>query len=296
MELRVLEYFLTVAREGNITKAAEALHITQPTLSRQLMQLEKELDVTLFRRGKREIVLTEEGLLLRRRAEEMTSLAQKTRQDLARQGRELSGSVAIGMGELRTSQLLARLIAGFQKQHPAVFFDIYSGNSDNIKERIENGLVDVGLLLEPVDISKYRFLRTDVKEEWGVFVAENSKLAQKEALRPRDLAGVPLIMSRRGSLKGELMNWFGSYGKKVRVIAGGNLHYNLSVLASTGMGAYIGNLLEPGYPGLRYIPLSPKLEFSTVLVWKQAQGFSPAVSAFISYLEKCLKGMDADTQ
>lgn len=296
MELRVLEYFLTVAREGNITKAAEALHITQPTLSRQLMQLEKELDVTLFQRGKREIVLTEEGMLLRRRAEEMTSLAQKTRQELVRQGQELSGSVAVGMGELRASQLLARLIAEFQKLHPAVCFDIYSGNSDNIKERIENGLIDVGLLVEPVDISKYHFLRTDVKEEWGVLVAEDSKLAQKELIRPKDLAGVPLIVSRRESLQGELMNWFGSYGKKVRVIAGGNLHYNLSVLASTGVGAYIGILLEPDYPGLRYIPLSPKLEFSTVLVWKQAQGFSPAVSAFIGYLEKCLKGMDADTQ
>lgn len=296
MELRVLEYFLTVAREGNITKAAEALHLTQPTLSRQLMQLEKELGVTLFQRGKREIALTEEGMLLRRRAEEMTSLAQKTRQELARQGQELSGSVAVGMGELRASQLLARLIAGFQKQHPSVSFDIYSGNSDNIKERIENGLIDVGLLVEPADISKYRFLRTDVKEEWGVLVAEDSKLAQKEVIRPKDLAGVPLIVSRRETLQGELMNWFGSYGKKVRVIAGGNLHYNLSVLASTGVGAYIGILLEPDYPGLRYIPLSPKLEFSTVLVWKQAQGFSPAVSAFINYLEECLKGMETDTQ
>lgn len=296
MELRVLEYFLTVAREGNITKAAEALHITQPTLSRQLMQLEKELGVTLFQRGKREAVLTEEGMLLRRRAEEMTSLAQKTRQDLARQGRELSGSVAIGMGELRASQLLARLIARFQRQYPAVSFDIYSGNSDNIKERIENGLIDVGLLVEPVDISKYRFLRTEVKEEWGVLVAEDSPLAKKEVIRPKDLAGVPLIVSRRESLQGELMNWLGSYGEKVQMVAGGNLHYNLSVLASTGVGTFVGVMLEPAFPGLRYVPLSPKLEFSTVLVWKQVQSFSPAVSAFINYLEKCLKGMDTDTQ
>ena len=152
MEIRVLKYFLLVAREENITKAANLLHLTQPTLSRQLMQLEEELGVQLFRRSKHHIILTEEGMLLRRRAEEIVALADKTKDDLQHREEQLTGTVAVGSGELQSSRFLTQLLTAFQEKNPLVRFAIYSGNSDNIKERIERGLLDVGLLQEPVDI------------------------------------------------------------------------------------------------------------------------------------------------
>ena len=155
MEIRVLKYFLLVAREENITKAAELMHLTQPTLSRQLMQLEKELGVQLFRRSKHRIILTEEGMLLRRRAEEIVALAEKTKEDLQHREEQLTGTVAVGSGELQSSRFLSQLLTAFQEKNPLVRFAIYSGNSDNIKERIERGLLDVGLLQEPVDITRY---------------------------------------------------------------------------------------------------------------------------------------------
>lgn len=167
MELRVLQYFLMVAREENITRAAELLHITQPTLSRQLMQLEEELGVTLFHRGKRRITLTADGMLLRRRAEELVSLAEKTVTELSRSDNVLSGTVAIGSGEYKSTSFLATLIQDFQQAHPQVQFQIYSGTADNIQERIAHGLLDLGLLQEPVDISRYSFVRLPVQEEWG---------------------------------------------------------------------------------------------------------------------------------
>ena len=165
MELRTLKYFLVVAREENITKAAALLHVTQPTLSRQMMQLEEELGVQLFTRSSHNIILTEQGMLLKRRAQELVSLAEKTKQELAQQ-QILNGEVAIGSGEYRSSVLLAQILAQFHKQHPQVRYEIFSGNSDDIKERIERGLLDVGFLLEPVDVSKYEFVRIPIREEW----------------------------------------------------------------------------------------------------------------------------------
>ena len=162
MEIRVLKYFLMTAREENITKAAALLHLTQPTLSRQLIQLEEELGVTLFHRNRHRIVLTEDGMLLRRRAEEIVSLAEKTKDDFRHRQEHLAGTISIGSGELKSSRFLTRLITDFQKENPLVTFTIYSGNSDNIKERIERGLLDVGLLQEPVDITRYSFEKSGV--------------------------------------------------------------------------------------------------------------------------------------
>lgn len=173
MEFRTLKYFLTVAREENITRAAALLHLTQPTLSRQLMQLEEELGVKLFRRSQHHIVLTEAGMLLRRRAQEIVELAEKTAREL-RPAEEVTGRISIGSGDLRSMTYLAKLLAAFHRQHPRVQYEIYSGDSDGIKERIEQGLLDMGLLLEPVDTSRYQILRLPVRESWGVLVPEDS--------------------------------------------------------------------------------------------------------------------------
>ena len=291
MELRVLRYFLAVAREENITKAAALLHLTQPTLSRQLMQLEEELGVQLFRRSKHHIILTEEGMLLRRRAEEIVALADKTKDDLQHREEQLTGTIAVGSGELQSSRFLTQLLTAFQEKNPLVRFAIYSGNSDNIKERIERGLLDVGLLQEPVDISKYSFVRTPCREQWGVLVRDDSELAARENVSPAELASVPLILPERESVQNELFNWFGSYAEGLHITATGNLLYNLASLVRASGGCVLTLNLDCTYEGLRFIPLSPPLESNTVLVWKKAQTFSAAAAALIKFSEKYISGM-----
>ena len=291
MEIRVLKYFLLVAREENITKAAELMHLTQPTLSRQLMQLEKELGVQLFRRSKHRIILTEEGMLLRRRAEEIVALAEKTKEDLQHREEQLTGTVAVGSGELQSSRFLSQLLTAFQEKNPLVRFAIYSGNSDNIKERIERGLLDVGLLQEPVDITRYRFVRTPVRERWGVLVREDSVSATKQSVSPAELADMPLILPERESIQNELLNWFGPYAEGLRITATGNLLYNLASLARASGGSVLTLNLDCNYEGLRFIPLSPPLESNTVLVWKKTQTFSTAAAAFIEFSEKYIFGI-----
>ncbi len=286
MELRVLNYFLMTAREENITKAAKLLHITQPTLSRQLMQLEEELGVTLFERGKHSITLTEDGRLLWRRAQEILELAEKTKEDFLQKESSLTGELAIGSGELRSSRFLARVLASFQKQHPLVRYEVYSGNSDNIKERIEQGTLDLGILVEPVDISKYEFIRLPEKETWGVLVREDSELAEKEKVKPEDLVGVPLIMTRRIMLQNEIFHWFGSYAEEINIVAGGNLWYNLVAMVEGGVGVGLTLTLNCKYENVKFIPLSPEMESRTVLAWKKAQAFSPVTKAFISHARK----------
>ena len=284
MDIRVLKYFLMVAREENITKAANLLHLTQPTLSIQLMQLEEELGVQLFRRSRHHIILTEDGMLLRQRAEEIVALADKTIDDFQHKHDELAGVISIGSGELRSSSYLAHLIAGFQKDNPLVQFTFYSGNADNIKERLEKGLLDIGLLQEPVDITKYSFIRTPIKEQWGIYVNASSPLAGKEAVTPEDIADLPLVMPERENVLSELRNWFGPYGENLHIIATGNLQYNLIITAKETNSCIITLNLDCQYEGLTFIPLSPTIETGTVLVYKKTQTFSSATNAFLAYL------------
>ncbi|MBM6937441.1 LysR family transcriptional regulator [Pseudoflavonifractor phocaeensis] len=285
MELRVLRYFLAVAREENITKAAALLHLTQPTLSRQLMQLEEELGVRLFHRSRYHIVLTDEGMLLRRRAQELVELADKTAREF-RQAPELRGEISIGSGDLEGMSLLAELLTSFQALHPQVTYRIYSGNADNTKERIEGGMLDLGLLLEPVDISKYDFIRLPVKEQWGIHVRADDPLAEREAVTARELVGVPLIFTQRDLVQKELERWFGPYGRQLQVAATGNLPYNMAQLARAGMGAFLTIKLRCEYQGLRFLPLSPPLEASTVLAWKKTETFPPAMGALLEHIKR----------
>lgn len=293
MELRTLRYFLMVAREENITRAAAMLHITQPTLSRQMQLLEEELGVTLFTRSNHSVVLTEQGMLLKRRAQELVTLADKTRQELAAQ-QTLSGEIALGSGEYRSSALLAQILAGFHRQHPQVRYEIYSGNSDDIKERIERGLLDMGFLLEPVDVSRYEFIRIPLREEWGVLLREDSPLAQKSSIRPEDLADKPLLCAQRELVRQKLVSWFGSYADALDIVAAGNLPFNIMLLVQQGMGAFL-TLKKTGLePGICYRPLEPKLESNVVLVWKKNQAMSPSARALIVEVEKCIKGISND--
>lgn len=215
-----------VAREENITKAAQLLHVTQSTLSRQLMQLEEELGVRLFHIGKHSVTLTEDGMLLRRRAQEIAALSEKTISELKNKGDMLSGEIFIGCGETGSMEILSENIRNFREIYPLVQFHIYSATADDIKECIEKGLLDIGLLTVPVDISKYEFIRMLGKERWGVLVNPDSPLYVKESVSPADLSGIPLIMVQRNSVKNELANWFGDIYEQLDVAATYNLILN----------------------------------------------------------------------
>ena len=281
MELRVLKYFLMVAREESITKAAQLLHLTQPTLSRQLMQLEEELGVKLFHRSKHSIILTEEGMLLKRRAQELISLSEKTVQELSHKDVVVSGEIAIGCGETKSMSYLSEQMVAFRAQYPLVQFQIHSATADDIKERIEKGILDMGLLCEPVDIGKYEFIRMPLKEKWGVLVPADSTLAEKEFVTPEDLVAVPLLISRREAVKNELSNWFGDYYDQLQIAATFNLVINAATMVKYHTGAALCFDLGLSYEGVRFIPFSPALETGSVLVWKKNQLFSPATSLFI---------------
>ena len=292
MELRVLKYFLAVAREANITKAAEILNITQPTLSRQLIQLEEELDTKLFIRGKHKITLTDKGMLLRRRAEEIVDLADKTEREFLHDDELIAGEIFIGSGETDAMHNLAKIMKEFHDLHPQVNYNIHSGNADDIKEKIDKGLIDIGLLTEPVDISKYDFIRLKEKDVWGILMRKDDILASKEYVTAQDLINKPLISSRRSSVQNELFNWFGIGADKLNIISTFNLILNASVMVEEGLGYAFSfeNLININEESnICFKPLFPKVETGTVIVWKKHQVFSPTISKFIEEIKKSFK-------
>lgn len=286
MEIRVLTYFLTVAREENITRAAKLLHITQPTLSRQMMQLEEELGVKLFTRSNHSIVLTDAGMLLRRRAQEIVTLADKTAREFAQDTEEISGEICFGCGELNSMNGLAEVMADFKKLYPRVHFDVYSANADDIKERMARGFIDISLFAEPVDVLRYDFFRLSEKEDWGIYVHQNHALAQKEFVTPKDLAGVPLLFTKRALVQNEINNWFGEYADDMNVAATFNLTYNAAVMAKHHIGAVFGIRLENCYAELKFVPLKPNMQTGSVIAWKKLQTYAPAPAAFIRFLKE----------
>ena len=291
MEIRVLKYFLTVVREEGINRAAEVLHITQPTLSRQLSGLEEELGVKLFERGARKITLTREGMLLRRRAEEILSLVQKTEEELTEQEELVDGKIVIGSGELAAVWILPDLIGAFSEKYPLVTFDLFTANADLVKEQMEKGLVDVGILLEPIDMEKFDFIRLHQKERWVVLMRPGDPLAEKEAVSAKDLEGRPLSLPRRTNVQNELASWFGDSFSKLRVLFTNNFTTNAAVMVQSGLTyamAVEGSL--PFWDKEKIIsrPLYPDLSASSVLAWRKRQMFSPAVTRFIDHVKKNL--------
>ena len=236
MELRVLRYFLIVAREENITKAAALLHLTQPTLSRQLRQLEEDLGVTLFYRTSHHIALTEDGMLFRRRAQEILDLTEKTKAEFSNEAMDLAGKIAIGCGETYNMGILADWMAAMQNRHPLVTFQVQSFTADVVLERLENGLLDLGLLMEPVDIRKYEILRMPLQEKWGILVRQDSALAQLTHVVPQDLAGLPLILPERLSVQNSLQRWFGNSYENLHLAATYNLMLNAVFMVKNGLG------------------------------------------------------------
>lgn len=290
MEVRVLRYFLAVVREEGINRAAEVLHITQPTLSRQISQLEDEMGVKLFHRGAKKITLTNEGMLLRRRAEEILSLVDRTAQELMEQDELVDGRIVIGGGELAAMQVLPEIIESFRAKYPLVTFDIFTGNADLVKEQMEKGLIDIGVLLEPIDMEKFDFIRLKGKERWVVLMRPDAPLAEKEAVSAMDLENIPLILPRRTNVQNELTNWLGVSFQDNQVVFTSNLTTNAALMVQRGLGYAV--VVEGSVPfwdrdKIACRPLSPELKANSVLAWKKQQPFSPAATKFIEHM-KCL--------
>lgn len=294
MEIRVLRYFLAVVREENILRASEVLHITQPSLSRQLAQLEEELGAKLFERGNRKITLTEAGVLLRRRAEEIVSLADKTEQEFLELngGDDISGIISIGSGEIIAVKELAKMIKEFTAKYPNINFNFYSGNADNIKEQIDKGLLDFGLLLEPVDVDKYDYLRMPVQEHWIVVVPKNSPLAQNETVTPQDLKDKPLIMPSRSRVKAELANWFGTAFDEKNVFSSNNLINNAALMVEQGLGVALaveGSVSLYGNERVCVKRLYPDLISTSVIAWKKHQPMGTAATKFLNQIRMSIE-------
>lgn len=282
MELRVLRYYLTVAREENITRAAEILHITQPTLSRQMAELEYELDTKLFERSNRKVSLTEAGMLLRRRAEELVSLADKVEQEFKSGGEELTGLISIGSGvTAAVSEALPELLSEYTKKYPQVRFELRTGTAAVIKDQLDKGLLDVGILMEPIEVEKYNFVRLPKKDVWGILMPEDDPLAQKSVIMPADLQSLPLIVNWRIDER-EAKAWFGGSTEHLNVFCSYDLIDNAALLVERRLGyAFMIEGAFKKFSGLTFRPLSPEISNTSVLVWKKYQPSNQAVQKFI---------------
>lgn len=296
MEIRVLKYFLAVAREQSITSAAEILHITQPTLSRQLMELENELGKNLFvRRDKKMLVvngkisLTDEGVLLRKRAGDIIGLVEKTQQELQGIDNEISGSIYIACGETYVMSLVIDVAKELREEYPGITFELFSGNEEDVTYRLDKGLVDFGHLVEPADITKYNFIKLPEYDRWGILMRSDSPLAGKKFIEPKDLWDKPLIVSRQAFAYGKLQEWIGKTSEELNIVAGGNLLYNPMLMVKAGMGYLftLDKLIEiTPDNGLCFKLLNPELTAYSAIVWKKYQIFSKPSELFLKRLQE----------
>ena len=293
MEIRVLRYFLAITREESITGAANSLHITQPTLSRQIKDLEEELGQKLFVRGSHRITLTAEGMLLRKRAEEIIAMVDKTQQEFYSMKGNLSGDIYIGGGETEAMNYIASVCHEIQIDYPDIRYHLYSGNAEDVTERLDKGLLDFGLLIQPTDITKYNYLNIPAKDRWGVLMLKTCPLAKKEEIKVTDLVDLPLIFSRQVLQNrmetNDLAKWFGKDWKNLNIVTTFNLVYNATIMAKQGIGYVItlDNLADTSDDSpLCFRPLSPKIESGLDIVWKKYQVFSPAAKLFLNKLKE----------
>ena len=291
MELRVLQYFLAVAREQNISAAAESLHLSQPTLSTQLKALEEELGKQLLIRGtkgSRKVLLTEDGMILRKRAEEIISLVKRTENEISRSDEAVVGDVYIGTGESDTVRLFARAAKQLQAQCPDIHYHLSSGNAEYVLEYLDRGLIDFGLLFGTVDTQKYDAIPLPIRDTWGVLMRRDSPLARKEAVTPEDLWDKPLIISRQRGDDQYLAQWMKKEFSSLHIVATYNLIFNASLLVDEGLGYALGldKLINTDGSSLCFRPLSPALEASACIVWKKYQIFSRPARVFLDCLQK----------
>ncbi len=286
MELRVLQYFLAVAREQSISAAADFLHITQPTLSRQLKELEDEVGRQLFIRGNRQVTLTEEGMLLRKRAGEIIELVQKTQSELTLFDDALSGDVLIGAAETDSARLLSRAARRLTQTHPGVRFHLISGDMADILERLDKGLLDFALVIGEVDGSKYESLPLPGTDVWGALMRRDNPLAACQSVTPRQLSEQPLIVSRQALSTGALDGWFHTRLNELNVVATYNLIYNAALMVEERLGVALtlDKLTNTCGGDLTFRPFAPALSAPSSIVWKRYQVFSKPAELFMQAL------------
>ncbi len=288
MDIRVMRYFLAIAREESMTRAAELLHISQPPLSRQMKELEEELGKQLFIRGAKKITLTDEGVILRKRAEEMLELLDKTTAEIKSSDREIDGNICIGGGETDVFSLIAKAANDLQKTYPNITYSIFSGDAAHITERLDRGLIDFGLLVEPVDLQKYDYVELPARDTWGVLMPETCALADKAAVTAENLWDKPLIISRQTEQDDEMMRWLKRDFAALKIAAKYDLIYNAAHFVKAGFGYAIAldkliNISDGC--GLVFRPLSPQISVGLYLVWGRYQVFTKAAQKFIEQVK-----------
>lgn len=289
MELRELKYFLEIARHNNISRAAETLYVTQPSLSRQMQNLEKEIGKPLFIRGSKKITLTETGVLLRKRAEELMELYEKTSAELSASENGICGEIHVGCGESHALITVAQAAKSLAAEFPNIKLSFFSADTEDVLEKLDKGLIDFGVLVLPANIYKYEHITLPEKDVWGVLMRKDSPLAKKEAVSPEDLYDKPIIRSRHSIANSFMDDWFGTDRQQLNTVATYNLIYNASLLVKAGMGYAIGldKIINTSDESeLTFRPLSPPVETSLAFVWKRNQVFSDAAKKFMEVLKK----------
>lgn len=291
MDIRILKYFLAVAQEESISKAAEFLHTTQPNLSRQLNQLEEEIGKKLFERGSRKITLTEEGMFLRKRAKEIVDLTERTELELSTFNETTSGDVYIGAAETDTMRLIAQVILQQQEKYPQIKYHIFSGSTAEITELLNKGLLDFGILVEPVNLEKYDYLKLPKNDQWGVLMPKDHHLAQRNSIRPEDVQNERVIMAQQ-QLEGNLLSgWLGEYGKSINIVGTFNLITTPAMMVEAGLGivfTFDKLVNTTGDSKLCFRPLEPRFETSLFLAWKKYQIFSKPAKLFLEQVQSSL--------
>lgn len=291
MELRVLQYFLAVTREQSISGAAEALHLSQPTLSRQIKDMEDELGKQLFIRGKRNITLTEEGMILRKRAEEILELVKKAEDEISLSEEHVAGDITIGAGETDGVRFLTKAAQEVQKSFPLVHFHIISGDRVTVTESMDKGLIDFGLLFGKVDTSKYEYIKLPYKDTWGVLMRRDSPLAKKDTITPEDLWDKPLIISRQEFQGTDLQELLKCKKEKLNIVATYNLLFNGSLMVDEGIGyaLCLDNIINvTGDSNLCFRSFFPKQEAEMCIAWKKYQVLTKAAEKFLQKFQETI--------
>ena len=289
MEIRVLKYFIAIAREQSILAAAESLHLSQPTLSRQIKDMEEELGKQLFIRGSRKITLTEEGMILRKRAEEILDLVQKAENEITLSNL-ICGDIFIGTGETDSVRFIAKAAKILNEQYSDIHYNIVSGDSVDIIEKLDRGLIDFAVLVGNVDISKYNYIELPMKDTWGVLMRKDSCLAEKEFVTPQDLWEKPLIVSRQAIKGNDLPQWLERNISQLNIIAHYNLVYNASLMVDEGLGyaLCLDKIINVTNTNLCFKPFQPELKVGMNIVWKKYQILSKAAEKFLEKLKEIL--------
>ena len=290
MEIRILEYFLAVCREQTISGAASALHLTQPTLTRQLRELEDNLGVQLLIRSKKGISLTDEGMLLRKRAEEIVDLVNKTKEELLSNDDNLSGDIFIGTGESDTLSCIIEIAKEFQDTYPNIKFNIDSGDYIDVLYKLDQGLIDFGVIFGKVDKEKYNYITLPIKNHWGLVVKKNEELAKKEYVTFDDIKDLPLIVSRQSYKNNELKEIFKNQ-KNINIVNTHNLVFNAIIMQRKNMGYIftLNKIINENDKDLKFIPYYPLHEIEINLIWKKYQFFSKPSKKFLDKIKDLTK-------